>query len=95
MSISVPPILYSKFPVRSQDSFYRQQVISLPYSFKNTIESVSVRAGCTLEVYDDSDFSDDAHAFEAPPTADLHHTLDRSFRTRSLDDDIESLRCWC
>jgi hypothetical protein len=65
------------------------------FKFKNTIESVSVRRGCTLQVFDDSDFSDDAHAFVAPGDADLHATLDRDADTKSLDDDVESLKCFC
>ncbi len=65
------------------------------FQFKNTIESVSVRAGCSLEAFDDSDFTDDGQTFTAPPDKDLHITLDRSFVTSDLDDDIESVRCYC
>ena len=65
------------------------------YRYKNTIESISVRSGCTLEAFDDSDFTDDGQMFTAPDDADLHITLDRSLFTWSLDDDIESIRCYC
>ena len=79
-------------------------IFSLSFSFirdyenfanKNTIESLSVRAGCTLELYQDSDYSDNAKTFAAPVGKNLHHTLDRDMMTRSMDDDAESLKCYC
>ena len=65
------------------------------FAYKNTIESVSVRAGCTLELFQDSDYSDNSKTFTAPRGKNLHHTLDRDIMTRSMDDDAESLRCYC
>ena len=71
--------------------------------FRDTIESVSVRRGCRLEVFDDSSFGaddqgdDDMYVFRAPANSDLHVTLDESpiSTVRDLDDDINSIRCSC
>jgi len=73
------------------------------FRYRNTIESVSVRAGCRLEVYDDANYGKDdsgfgdQYTFEASPTAHLHVTLDESdiLAVRALDDDINSARCIC
>jgi hypothetical protein len=42
--------------------------------YKNEAEAISVRKGCTLEVFDDSDFSDDQKKFTATDK-DLHLNL--------------------
>lgn len=67
------------------------------FKYKNAIESVSVKAGCVLEVYDHSNFSNDKHKFVAPRNADLHVTLAKSQEANviSLNRDIESLKCYC
>lgn len=61
---------------------------------KNEAEAISVRKGCTLEVFDDSDFSDDQQKFEAKD-GDLHLNLADKFRTKSSNKDIESVKCYC
>ena len=71
--------------------------------YANTIESVYVKQGCALTVYDDSDFSDDPFTFEAK-NHDIVVTLDSPPSTyskperddiKSLDDDIQSLKVRC
>ena len=42
--------------------------------YKNEAEAITVRKGCTLEVFDDSDFSDDQKKFTATDK-DLHINL--------------------
>jgi hypothetical protein len=41
------------------------------FNYKNDIESLVVRKGCTLEVFKDSDYSGGKYTFVAPPNADL------------------------
>ena len=50
--------------------------------YKNEAEALSVRKGCTLEVFDDSDFSDDQKTFTATDK-DLHINLVRQ-KKRSI-----------
>ncbi|CAB4068420.1 unnamed protein product [Lepeophtheirus salmonis] len=68
----------------------------LNFKYKNEIESFIVREGCTLEAYDDSDFSDDGIRVSAK-NGDLLVNLDdhRNDRYEDLDNDIESVRCHC
>ncbi|CAB4063442.1 unnamed protein product [Lepeophtheirus salmonis] len=71
-----------------------KSILNLKY--KNDIESFIVRDGCTLEAYDDSDFSDDGIRVTAR-NGDLLVNLDnhRNDRYEDLDNDIESVRCHC
>jgi len=71
--------------------------------YANTIESLCVRRGCNLTVYDDGDFSDDPFSFVARDY-DLCVTLDSppsfySVRQRAqikgLDDSIRSMTLKC
>lgn len=62
--------------------------------FKNQAESLTVRKGCTLEAFDDSNFSDDQKKFEAKD-ADLHINLADQWKTKSTNKDIESVKCYC
>jgi len=71
--------------------------------YANTIESLCVRRGCNLTVYDDGDFSDDPFSFVAKDF-DLCVTLDSppSFYSASersiikgLDDSIRSMTLKC
>ena len=41
------------------------------FKYKNDIESLIVRKGCTLRAYKDSDFSDSEFVFSAPSNTDL------------------------
>ncbi|QQP34762.1 Uncharacterized protein FKW44_022754, partial [Caligus rogercresseyi] len=68
----------------------------LNFQYKNDIESFIVRDGCTLEAYDDSDFSDDGIRVSAK-NGDLLVNLDDhpNDRYEDLDNDIESVRCYC
>ncbi|QQP34764.1 Uncharacterized protein FKW44_022756, partial [Caligus rogercresseyi] len=61
----------------------------LNYQYKNDIESFIVRDGCTLEAYDDSDFSDDGIRVSAR-NGDLLVNLDDhpNDRYEDLDNDI-------
>eukprot|EP00096_Caligus_rogercresseyi_P009645 TRINITY_DN3300_c0_g1_i1.p1 TRINITY_DN3300_c0_g1~~TRINITY_DN3300_c0_g1_i1.p1 ORF type:complete len:276 (+),score=63.43 TRINITY_DN3300_c0_g1_i1:867-1694(+) len=72
----------------------RSTLVNLKY--KNDIESFVVRQGCTLEAYDDSDFSDDGIRASATQ-GDLLINLDthRNRKYDSLHNDIESVRCNC
>ncbi|CAB4068723.1 TBCA [Lepeophtheirus salmonis] len=72
----------------------RSSLINLKY--KNDVESFVVRQGCTLEAYDDSDWSDDGIRASAQ-TGDLLINLDthRNRKYDSLHNDIESVRCNC
>ena len=71
--------------------------------YANTIESVYVKRGCSLTVYDDGDFSDDPFTFEARDY-DIAVTLDSPPSTYSnsqraqikgLDDSIRSMKLRC
>lgn len=62
--------------------------------YKNDAKSLSVLKGCTLEVFDDTKFSNDQKKFTAG-SQDLHVNLGDSWRTKSLNKDIGSLRCYC
>jgi len=62
--------------------------------YKNDAKSLSVRKGCTLEAFDDTNFSNDMKKFAAG-NQDLHVNLGDSWRTKSLKKDIGSLRCYC
>jgi hypothetical protein len=77
------------------------------YKFNDVIESIAVRAGCTLTVYDNDDFDDDdddKFSFKAIGS-DLYVTLDKPSRDKfnsderdlieDLDDDIGSLKVSC
>ncbi|CAB4058658.1 unnamed protein product [Lepeophtheirus salmonis] len=72
----------------------RSSLVNLKY--KNDIESFVVRQGCTLEAYDDSDWSDDGIRASAE-AGDLLINLDthRNRKYDSLHNDIESVRCNC
>ena len=67
--------------------------------FRESIESVSVRAGCTLDMHDEGDLSKSSNwaTVTAPATTDLHLNLAKSKdkNIRDLEDDIESLKCTC
>ena len=41
------------------------------FNYKNDIESLTVKKGCTLTVYKDSDYSGGEYAFTAPSNQDL------------------------
>lgn len=71
--------------------------------YANTIESVYVKRGCALTVYDDDEFSDDPFTFEArgsdivvtldsPPS---RYSSDERDEIESLDDDIQSMKLQC
>ncbi|XP_071742992.1 uncharacterized protein [Lepeophtheirus salmonis] len=64
--------------------------------YKNDIESFTVREGCTLEAFDDSDFSDDGISAVAA-RGDLLVNLDdhKNDKFEDLDNDIESVKCHC
>jgi len=62
--------------------------------YKNEAEAITVRKGCTLEVFDDSDFSDDQKKFTATDK-DLHINLADTWKTKTTNKDIESLKCYC
>lgn len=71
--------------------------------YANTIESIYVRKGCNLTVFDDGDFSDDPFSFVAKDH-DLYITLDNPPSTYSvaeraqikgLDDSIRSMKLVC
>ncbi len=63
---------------------------------RNDIESVSVKAGCSLKVWKDDNYSGDSYVFHAPPYEDRHDTLDRDlYNTYMFSDNIESLECSC
>jgi len=47
-----------------------------PLNYKNTIESVSVRRGCKLTLYEETNYKGDKYTFSAPRASDLHVTLD-------------------
>nr|XP_040565766.1 uncharacterized protein LOC121115717 [Lepeophtheirus salmonis] len=68
----------------------------LNLKYKNEIESFSVRDGCTLEAYNDSDFSDDGIRATAS-NGDLHVNLDDHPNKKydNLDGEIESVKCFC
>ncbi|CAB4063445.1 unnamed protein product [Lepeophtheirus salmonis] len=65
----------------------------LNLKYKNEIESFSVRDGCTLEAYNDSDFSDDGIRATAS-NGDLHVNLDDHPNKKydNLDGEIESVK---
>ncbi|QQP34755.1 Uncharacterized protein FKW44_022747, partial [Caligus rogercresseyi] len=68
----------------------------LNLKYKNEIESVAIRSGCTLEAYDDSNFSDDGVRLTAK-NGDLQVNF-KNHPNRKVDDlesDIESVRCNC
>ena len=52
--------------------------------YKNKAQAISVRKGCTLETYDDSDFSDDQKKFTATDK-DLHLNLGDHLSTLSTN----------
>ena len=52
--------------------------------YKNKAQAISVRKGCTLETYDDSDFSDDKKTFTATDK-DLHLNLGDQLSTWSTN----------
>jgi hypothetical protein len=65
------------------------------YNQRNTVESVSVKAGCTLEVYKDANHRGDKYTIKAPYSQDRHDTLDKDRASNSFDDNIESVKCFC
>ncbi|CAB4063235.1 unnamed protein product [Lepeophtheirus salmonis] len=66
------------------------------FKYKNEVESFMVREGCIFEAYDDSDYSDDGIRVRAL-NGDLLINLNshRNDKYESLNNDIESVRCFC
>lgn len=71
--------------------------------FANTIESVCVKKGCNLTVFDDGDFSDDPFSFVAtdydlcvtldnPPSS---YSVSQRAQIKGLDDSIRSMTLRC
>jgi len=65
----------------------------------NGIESVSVRKGCTMTLYDDEDLdsSDGSYTIVAPKDRDAHVTLkdNKDPKAARMNNDAESIRCQC
>jgi len=64
------------------------------YWYRNDIESVSVRAGCTFTGFEDSDYNGESATIVAG-NRDRHVTLDDEDEYEDLDEDIESIICRC
>ena len=63
--------------------------------YKNDIESLVVRKGCTLEVFKDSDCSGGKYTFRADKGQDLIVKELEDSDADDFDEDIECLRCSC
>ncbi|XP_023330804.1 uncharacterized protein LOC111703160 isoform X2 [Eurytemora carolleeae] len=64
------------------------------YWYRNDIESVSVRAGCTLTGFDDSSFNGQSATIRAG-TKDRFVNLDDEDEFENMDEEFESLQCSC
>eukprot|EP00088_Acartia_fossae_P031852 TRINITY_DN3264_c0_g1_i2.p1 TRINITY_DN3264_c0_g1~~TRINITY_DN3264_c0_g1_i2.p1 ORF type:complete len:129 (+),score=34.89 TRINITY_DN3264_c0_g1_i2:31-417(+) len=64
------------------------------YWYRNDIESVSVRKGCTFTGFDDTNYRGESATIRAG-SRDRHVNLGDESEYDNLDEEIESLRCVC
>eukprot|EP00088_Acartia_fossae_P031202 TRINITY_DN3212_c0_g1_i6.p1 TRINITY_DN3212_c0_g1~~TRINITY_DN3212_c0_g1_i6.p1 ORF type:complete len:143 (-),score=23.02 TRINITY_DN3212_c0_g1_i6:212-607(-) len=64
------------------------------YWYRNDIESVSVRKGCSLTGFDDTNWTGQSATIVAR-SRDRHVNLDDEDEYEDLDEEIESLQCTC
>lgn len=58
------------------------------------VESISVRKGCSLNVYTGSRLTGDNHLFHGS-TDDMHITFDEDEKLEKFDDNVNSAICSC
>jgi len=64
------------------------------YSYRNDIDTIGVRAGCTFTGYSDSSFNGQRMTIRAEGY-DRWEVLGDSAEFMHMDEDIESLQCVC
>jgi len=64
------------------------------YWYRNDIEAISVRAGCTLTGFEDSSFNGESVTIRAGSSV-RHVNLGDEDEYEDLDEDIESIQCSC
>jgi len=77
-----------------------QGEISFPYfssywKYRNDIDLIGVKAGCTLTGYSDTGYSGRKGTFKAPENSEFWWVLEDYAEFQHLDSDIESIQCVC
>merc|ERR1711936_1022588 len=65
------------------------------YWYRNDIESVSVRRGCTFTGFDDSSLNGGSFTIRSGSTSDTHVTLSDEDEYEDYDEKIQSISCVC
>jgi len=65
------------------------------YWYRNDIESVSVRKGCTFTGFDDSSLNGGSFTIRSGSGADTHVTLSDEDEYEDYDEAIQSISCVC
>jgi len=65
------------------------------YKYRNDMDLIAVRAGCTFTGFTDSSFNGNSGVVAATQGWDRWVVFQRSPQYRHLDEDIESVMCYC
>lgn len=65
------------------------------YWYRNDIESVSVRKGCTFTGFDDSSLNGGSFTIRSGSSSDSHVTLSDEDEYEDYDEKIQSISCVC
>ena len=83
---------YAPFHIRAGESISFVGWYSYPYA--SNVESVSVRSGCTLEVFSDALYTHDRAAIGGS-AEDVHVNLIDNAESAILANNVKSVRCTC
>eukprot|EP00092_Neocalanus_flemingeri_P036235 GFUD01039452.1.p1 GENE.GFUD01039452.1~~GFUD01039452.1.p1 ORF type:complete len:154 (+),score=11.70 GFUD01039452.1:39-464(+) len=65
------------------------------WSYRNDMDTVGIRAGCTLLLFSNSDFNGNSVSINAYPTNDRWVVLAETAGYQYMAEDVESLQCVC
>lgn len=68
---------------------------SMYWKYRNDMDTIGVRAGCRLVAFEDSSFNGDRIAISADQGYDRWVVLADNAEFRHMNEDIESVQCFC
>jgi len=65
------------------------------WSYRNDMDTIGIRAGCTIVLYSDSSFNGNSVRIDAYDTNDRWVVLGETAGYQHMEEDVESLQCAC
>lgn len=65
------------------------------WSYRNDMDTIGIRAGCTIVLYSDSSFNGNSVRIDAYDTNDRWVVLGETAGYQHMEEDVESLQCMC